>query len=149
MRKNGKRQMCQRLKAPIALSLKAKTQRVNPVPTSCLSSHYKATGSFSKSGQSSHPATTQETATLLSNFLEAPTCKHINVLTLFQNMGRRKMLRKVLQDCKPNFVQKAMPVGGLWGSSLCIKGQTGQSDPESKRRWEGDPPCLEALRGPN
>ena len=140
--------MCQRLKAPIALPLKAKTQRVNPVPTSCLSSHYKATDSFSKSGQSSHPATTQETATLLSNFLEAPTCKHI-VLTLFQKMGRRKMLRKVLIFCTPNSGTKAMPVGGMWVSSLCIRGQTDQSDLESKRRWEGGPPSLEALRGPN
>ena len=145
MRKNEKRQMRQRLKAPIALPVKAKTQRVNPVPTSCLSSHYKATGSFSKSGQSSHPASTQETATLLSNFFEAPTCKHI-VLTLFQKMGRRKMLRKVLIFRTPNSGTKAMPVGGMWGSSLCIRGQ---SDPESKRRWEGGPPFLEALRGPN
>ena len=47
----------------------------------------------------------------------------------------RHVAKALIKDCKPNFELKAMPVGGLWGASLCIRGQTGQSDPESKRRW--------------
>ena len=56
----------------------------------------------------------------------------------------RQVPKALIKDCKPNCGPKAMPVGGLWGSSLCIKGQTGQSDPESKRRWGAHPFSLEA-----